>query len=73
MRPIILKSYKNVFDDNEEKEFFTAFFADATRLAIKRWLLEEDSKSSEEFTELMKAATTGLAKRVISRLEELAF
>ena len=70
MRPIILKSYKNVFDDNEEKEFFAEFFADATRLAIKRWILKEDSKTPEEFIELMKTAVTGMAKRVISRLEE---
>ena len=70
MRPIILKSYKNVFDDNEEKEFFAEFFADATRLAIKRWILKEDSKTPGEFIELMKTAVTGMAKRVISRLEE---
>ena len=70
MRPIILKSYKNVFDNNKEKEFFAAFFADATRLAIKRWILKEDSKTPEEFIELMKTAVTGMAKRVISRLEE---
>ncbi|MFN2364647.1 MAG: TetR/AcrR family transcriptional regulator C-terminal domain-containing protein, partial [Halarsenatibacteraceae bacterium] len=69
MRPIILKSYKNVFNDNEEKEFFAVFFADATRLAIKRWILEEESKPPEKFIELMKTAATGLAKRVISRLE----
>ncbi|MGM0413756.1 MAG: TetR/AcrR family transcriptional regulator C-terminal domain-containing protein [Bacillota bacterium] len=70
LRPIILENYKNVFDDNKEKEFFATFFADATRLAIKRWILEEDSRSPEEFVELMKTAATGMAQRVISRLEE---
>ena len=42
-------------------DFYAAFYADAIRVAITRWLIEGTKISSEQFVKLIKNAIEGVA------------
>jgi len=50
-----------IFKNKKNVDFYAAFYADAIRVAITRWLIEGTKISSEQFVKLMKNAIEGVA------------
>lgn len=70
LEPVMLINFGNIFEEHRYKEFFSAFFADAIRLAITRWLTEENDVGPKKFVELIKSAIEGVAIKVIEDIKE---
>lgn len=51
---IIANSLRDMLGGEEISEFQTDFFADAFVMAFKRWILEYNTMSPEEFIEQLK-------------------
>lgn len=65
LHDFIVRYFTATFPAKEEKNFFVGYFADGTRLAITRWLTEDNQIPPEKFVALMKAAIEGLALQVV--------
>lgn len=65
---IIYAHYQDVLKYADNNDFFVTYFADATRLAITKWLIEDDKIKPNEFIRLMKEAITGLALHVVDEI-----
>jgi probable dihydroxyacetone kinase regulator len=70
INPIITQYIKEVFLKNENAEFFTTFYSDAILMAIMRWLMTTPCMPPEEFIPLMRMSFEGVAKKIVSRLDE---
>lgn len=70
LEPFMLVNFGNIFKNSEDKEFFSTYFADATRVAITRWLIEDKDVPPEKFVDLTRTAIEGIAFRVIEDIEE---
>ena len=70
LEPFMLLKFGNIFEDHEEKEFLSTYLADATRLAITRWLIKDEDISPKKFVNLTKTAIEGIAFRVIEDVEK---
>lgn len=71
MHPIIHSQLEDIFRDDKNSDFYATFFADAIRVSITRWLLEDTKKTPQEFVELMKMAVTGLAYKLIKETKKI--
>lgn len=65
LEPFILKKFVDIFQTYRNKEFLSTYFADATRVSITRWLIEDNDILPEEFVELVKSAIEGIAIKVV--------
>lgn len=65
---LILAHYQDVLKYADNNDFFVTYFADATRLAITKWLIEDSKIQPDEFIQLMKQAITGLALHVVDEI-----
>lgn len=63
-------NFGNIFDSHEDKEFFSTYFVDATRMAITRWLVEEKDITPEKFVQFTRTAIEGIAFKVIEDIKE---
>lgn len=70
LEPFILVNFGGIFEDHEDKEFLSTYFADATRLAITRWLVEDNDISPEKFIDLTRTAMGGIASKVADDIKE---
>lgn len=70
LEPFMLINFGNIFKDHEHKEFFSTYFADATRVAITRWLIEDKDIPPKKFIEFTKSAIEGIAVKVIEDIKE---
>lgn len=61
LHSILAEQLTEVFKNKRNVDFYATFYADAIRVAISRWLLEESKLSPEEFVELVKNAIEGVA------------
>jgi len=68
--PIIRARCEEFFENDRHKDFYATFFADAYRMAITRWLLEDTKIPLSEFVELIKKAATGFAHKIIMELDD---
>ena len=65
---LIYAHYQDVLKDSEDRDFFVTYFADATRLAISKWLFEDNDIKPDKFIELMKKAITGIAIHLVDEI-----
>ncbi len=70
LEPFMLINFGNIFEKHKDKEFFSTYFADATRVAITRWLIEDKELSPEKFVDFIKTAIEGIALKVVEEIEE---
>lgn len=70
LEPFMLINFGNIFENHVEKEFFSTYFADATRVAITRWLIEDKDIPPKKFVNLTKTAIEGIAFKVIEEIKE---
>jgi len=70
LHSFILSQYQEIFENDEETDFWATFFADAIRVSITRWLLEGSPILPNEFVGLLKKAFTGAAYKLIKEIEE---
>ncbi|HZK33644.1 MAG TPA: TetR/AcrR family transcriptional regulator C-terminal domain-containing protein [Tissierellaceae bacterium] len=70
LEPFMLINFGNIFENHVEKEFFSTYFADATRAAITRWLIEDKDIPPTKFVNLTKTAIEGIAFKVIEDIKE---
>ena len=70
LEPFMLINFGNKLENHEDKEFFSIYFADATRAAITRWLIEDKDISPKKFVELTRTAMEGIAVKVIEDIKE---
>lgn len=70
LEPFMLIKFEDIFENHRQKEFFSTFFADATRVAISRWLIEDSDVLPKKFVELTREAIEGVAFKIIEDLEE---
>ena len=70
LEPFMLVNFGNIFEKHEDKEFFSTYFADATRVSITRWLIEENNISPEKFVGFTRTAIEGIALKVIEDIKE---
>lgn len=66
MHPILTVHLNDIFIENQD--FYAAFYADAIRLSISRWLLEGAKIPPKEFVRLIITALTGAAVKIIDEL-----
>lgn len=70
LEPFMLINFGSIFENHSEKEFFSTYFADATRMAITRWLIEDKDIPPERFVCFIRTAIEGIALKVIEDIEE---
>lgn len=70
LEPVMLINFGNIFENHGYKEFLSTFFADAIRIAITRWLTEDNDIEPKKFVELIKTAIEGVAIKVIEEIKE---
>lgn len=68
LSPIMVIEFENIFEEDDDKEFYITFFTDAMRTAITRWLLEGAKIPPKEFVRLMKNAATGVAVKITKEI-----
>ena len=64
MRPLTETYLNRTFSANESHAFYASFFTDAFRLAIIRWLREDNQLSPGQFMQLLRGAAEGIAGRM---------
>lgn len=62
LHSILAVHLEDAFKNKKNVNFYATFYADAIRVAIKRWLTEGTKISSKEFVDLIKNAIEGVAK-----------
>lgn len=70
LEPYMLINFGSQFEKHEHKEFFSVYFADATRLALTRWLIEDKDLLPKQFVSFIKIAIKGIAIKVVEEIEE---
>lgn len=63
LHPIILAHVNEIFPNDENKDFYATFYADAIRVSIKRWLLEGAKIPPHEFVRLLMNAASAFAQK----------
>lgn len=72
LQPVLLEHLKRIYDTEiDHIDFHVLFFADAFASAIKRWIMEMDNISSEEFTSLLKSIVHKTAEQVYQNMDIL--
>lgn len=66
LQPIFTFHFSSMFDGREDREFHAVYFADATRVAITRWLVEDACIPPRRFIELIRSAMNGIADKISS-------
>lgn len=64
LHPIILSDVNEIFANDENKEFYVTFYADAIRISITRWLLEGAKIPPHKYVELLKTAASRFGTEV---------
>ncbi len=70
LEPFMLINFGNILENHGDKEFLSTYFADATRVAITRWLIEDKDIPPERFVNLTRTAIEGIALKVIEDIKE---
>lgn len=65
MREAVAVRTDELFDDDENREFFATFFTDAFLATISRWLREGANTDPKKLTELIYKAVTTAAVKVL--------
>lgn len=68
--PAVIKYTGDIFADDENKNFYVEFFAEAFLNAIKKWITEKSDVSAKKFVSLMQSCIYGTAKKVMSDIKE---
>lgn len=68
--PAIRKRLQEIIDDEHFTDFQTSFLTDAVCCAIKRWILDKNCMTSDEFLKQMKMCVTALASHIAISGEE---
>ncbi len=55
MIPMIGEYMRDVFQDEENWDFYVQFFTDAISIAIEKWILEKEPMLPERFIFLMRS------------------
>lgn len=69
LQPILKENLRRIFGSNAT-EFHASFFSDAFVMAIKRWVVEMDTVSADEFVNMLKGLVVQTAETVCSELSE---
>lgn len=70
IQQIVKKFFDETFAGKADKDFYTIYCADATRVAIRRWLLEDARIPPDRFVALMKTAVHGIALKIASEIAD---
>ena len=65
LHSVLANHLTEIFRNKKNVDFYAAFYSDAIRVAITRWLIEGAKISSKQFVELMKNAIEGVAKYLL--------
>lgn len=65
LKELILTNADGMFEDDKDRDFFATFFADSILTALFRWIREGAKIPPDEFTQLLRKASTGAALRVL--------
>ncbi len=65
MHPLILAHFSDIFANDEDQDFYAAFYADSIRITITRWLLEGAKIPPDKFVRLVRTAVTGVAYKIV--------
>ncbi|WMJ75835.1 MULTISPECIES: TetR/AcrR family transcriptional regulator C-terminal domain-containing protein [unclassified Sedimentibacter] len=67
LHPILVVHLNDVLKNNKDVDFYATFYADAIRVAISRWLLEEAKIPPEQFVALLRNAIEGVAMSILEK------
>lgn len=62
---VFTESFKDLFGDDPNHEFYAGFIANSFVSAIIRWLTEKDCMPSEEFVSLLKSCVIKTAEKMM--------
>ncbi len=68
--PVISEYLKEIFNKDENWNFYVDFFADAFTSAIMRWLLDKECMPPDKFITLLKSCVWNAAKKVMESIPE---
>lgn len=68
LQPLLKEKMHRIFGKNAT-EFHVTFFSDAFVIAIKRWVVEMDSVSADEFVNTLRSMVVQTAERVCSEMK----
>ena len=63
LTPYIEIYVNQVFKNSESITFYTEFFTDAVTVAVKKWIIEKESTSAEEFAPLIHSCFSETIER----------
>lgn len=66
IRPLLRYYIADMYNKDEEQEFFITFFGDAFLSAIMRWMSEGMKMTPEQFVQNLKNVSLGLARKIVS-------
>ena len=66
--PVISEYLMEIFNEDENIDFYVEFFADAIISAIVRWLLEKECIPPNKFVGLLKSCVWNTAKKVVESI-----
>lgn len=68
--PVISEYLEEIFNEDENWDFYVDFFADAIISAIVRWLLDKECIPPKRFVALLKSCVWHAAKKVVESIPE---
>lgn len=71
MLRILTYELAGVFCDEPSIQPFAEFFADAFICALKKWLLQKDCQTGQEFCLFLKKCLFGVSRQIISRYNQM--
>ena len=70
IHPLMSYYIKDLYKDEEAKDFFITFFGDAFLASIMRWMSEDMKMKPDEFVQNLKNVSVGLAKQILRDEDE---
>ena len=70
IHPLMSYYIKDLYKDEEAKDFFITFFGDAFLASIMRWMSEGMKMKPDEFVQNLKNVSVGLAKQILRDEDE---
>ncbi len=68
--PMIGEYMGDVFQDEENWDFYVQFFTDAISIAIEKWILEKEPMLPERFIFLMRSCLWRTAEKMVQEIPE---
>lgn len=68
--PAVEKYTHDIFEDDENTDFYVSFFSEAFLNAIKKWLLDSKNIPAENFISLIRSCIYGTAQKVVNDISQ---